>query len=210
MKVVVWSLIFLGCFYFAEAQLCSSLTIVPNVCLLNMNKTFTGPVSQPACASANTDPFGIRSYTSSVSVSAEECKNAAISDGKRCIQMYSEFQCSAYCQTCGEKPCANFCAAIPTICPSANQIGCFDPSLLSVTCAPENTNKCVAWDVDQTKLPEPGTTSTTQRTSTTKTTTSSGQQQTSSAARPLSVPTQIFLWLAIMLTFYKLYEVIIF
>jgi hypothetical protein len=174
------SILFLGLMSLqnVDAQLCSPLNIVPNVCLLNMNKTFTGPSSQPLCASANTDPFAVRSYTAIPSVSGDECGLAAQEDGKTCIQMYAEFQCASYCPECALKPCANFCAAIPTECPTANQLGCFDPNLLTVTCAPRNTNNCVSWKVDKNKLPDPinpstSTTSSQQQTSTTVTTTSS-------------------------------------
>lgn len=170
----------------ADAQLCSPLSIAPNVCLFGINTSFTGPSSQPLCASTNNNPFAVRSYTSVPSVSGEACGLAAQQDGKTCIQMYARFQCSAYCVECGLKPCANFCAVIATECPTANQMGCFDPNLLSVTCAPQNTNNCVNWKVDQSKLPDPVTTTKT-TTSSQSTLTSTTVQHTTSSSSSSSV-----------------------
>ncbi len=153
----------------SHGQGCSTITLSRDVCLFNVSGSYNGGGTLPLCESANENPFNTRSYTGSVDVTADQCGDAVRQNGNMCIQLYAEFQCSAYCSTCVQKPCFKFCDSIATTCPIAYELGCFQDGPLSVVCASESNNNCVDWNVNKNKLPSSLHATTTTGTGTTTT-----------------------------------------
>ena len=169
-----------------SAQCSTVRTYDPNVCKFSGSlQGISGSTQANLCATANENPFDIPPSNGIGMASA--CEAAVRSDGNDCLRFYTKLQCSTSCPTCNEQICQTFCVDAPSICPSADAIGCFGSKNY---CANSNTG-CTNWGVDVSKIP--ASTATTTKTSSTSTGTGTTTTRTHTSTTATSPGTALVL-----------------
>ena len=152
----------------------------PNICLFTPSASFRNDFTDATntkCTTANSDLFS--TAVSNINLLAI-CNAAIIEDEGDCINAFAKYQCSRFCNICGQKACKSLCTDLIDSCPTAVAAGCFS----TFTCATTDSS-CTNWNIDSSEIASPPTTTkaatTTKTTTTTKASTNTGTSTTTSS-----------------------------